>query len=298
MPLILTYKVNVQDNNQSLGAFLKKKELSRKAIIALKHRGGKICINWQEKTTRTMLCAEDVVSVIFPDEPVSNLLLPIKMPLHIVHEDDFLLVVDKKEGLPVVPSGNHRISLANGILAYYEKIGLKSAVHFVNRLDKDTSGLLVIAKYRHVHHLMTADISKLTRKYYALISGVIKTSGRVDAPIIKPSAPSIKRAIHPSGQRAITHYEIVQQFKDATLIKCILETGRTHQIRIHMSHLGHPILKDPLYGTGSEGDKQLLHSYFLEFIHPMTEEKMRFERPIPSRFEIDHLVPQTSPTIR
>jgi 23S rRNA pseudouridine1911/1915/1917 synthase len=206
------------------------------------------------------------------------------MDINIVYEDDFILVVDKKEGLPVVPSGRHDIALANGILAYYQTIGLKSTVHFVNRLDKDTSGLLVVAKYRHVHHLMTTDIKAVTRKYYARVGGILRDFGCIDARIFRPSADSIKRVVHPSGQRAITHYETVQHFETSTLVRCILETGRTHQIRVHMAHIGHPILKDPLYGDGGDGDKQLLHSYFLEFVHPISGEKLSFETEVPERF--------------
>ena len=286
MPLILEYKVFQQDANKSLGDFLTQQDLSKKAIIALKHRGGIICVNGEVKTTRFILCVGDVVTVTFPDEPVSNSLFPIRMDINVVYEDEYLLVVDKKEGLAVIPTGDHGTSLANGILAYYRQIGLKSTVHFVNRLDKDTSGLLVIAKYRHIHHLMTANLKGITRKYYALISGVLKASGCVDAQIFRPSMTDVKRVVHPSGQHAVTHYEVVQPFEVQTLVRCTLETGRTHQIRVHMAHIGHPILKDPLYGEGERDDKQLLHSYFLEFAHPITDEKLTFETEIPARFSI------------
>lgn len=282
----LEYKVCVKDNNRSLGDFLKQQDLSKKAITALKHQGGKICVNAEERTTRFTLHVGDVVTVTFPDEPVSSSLLPIKMDIHIVYKDDFLLVVNKKEGLPVIPTGDHRTSLANGILAYYVEIGLKSTVHFVNRLDKDTSGLLIVAKYRHIHHLMTANMKAITRKYYALISGILKHCGRIDASIFRPSATCVKRVVHPSGQHAITNYEIVQHFQDSTLVKCTLETGRTHQIRVHMAHIGHPILGDSLYGGGASGEMQFLHSYFLEFVHPISGEKIRFEMDVPSRFGI------------
>ena len=286
MSFTLKYKVESKDDNTRLGDFLKQQKLSKKAIIALKHRGGKICVNALVQTTRFILQAKDVVTVTFADELVSKALSPIKMDIPIVYEDDFLLVVNKKAGLPVIPTGDHYISLANGLLAYYQQIGLKSTLHFVNRLDKDTSGLLIVAKYRHIHHLITADMKAITRKYYALISGILKDCGRVDAQIIKPSATSVKRAVHPSGKRAITKYEIMQHFTGATLVRCTLETGRTHQIRVHMAHIGHPILKDSLYGDGGEEDMQLLHSYLLEFDHPMTNEKMRFETGVPSRFGI------------
>ena len=287
MPLTLAYKACAEDNEKSLGDFLKEQNLSKKAIIALKHRGGKICVNSKERTTRFIPQVGDEITVTFADEPVSISLSPIKMDINIVYEDDFLLVVNKKEGLPVMPTGDHQISLANGILAYYEQIKLKSTVHLVNRLDKDTSGLLIIAKYRHIHHLLTtANMVLITRKYYALISGILKDCGRVDAQITKPSATCVKRIVHPSGKHAITNYEIMQHYEGRTLVKCTLETGRTHQIRIHMAHIGHPILKDPLYGDGARGDMQLLHSYFLEFTHPITGEKMRFETGVPDRFGV------------
>jgi len=286
MSLILEYRVEIKDNNQLLGVFLKQQDLSKKAIIALKHRGGKICVNAKEQTTRFILQVGDVVTVEFADEPVSSSLLPQKMVIKIVYEDDFLLVVDKKAGLPVIPTGNHRTSLANGILAYYEQIGLKSTVHFVNRLDKETSGLVAVAKYRHIHHLLTADMMNITRKYYALISGILKGGGRIDEKISRPSAICVKRIVHSNGQRAITNYEVLEHFDDSTLVSCTLETGRTHQIRVHMAHIGHPILQDSLYGDGTCGEMQLLHSYFLEFDHPLNFEKLSFETSVPTRFGI------------
>ena len=282
MPLKLIYKIDEKDNNKSLGDFLRQ-YLSKKAIIALKHRGGKICVNHQEKATTFILNTHDIVTITFPEEPISKTLSPLTMPINIVYEDDYILVVDKLAGIPVAPVGRHNISLANGILAHYELTGLKSTVHFVNRLDKDTSGLLVVAKYRHIHYLMT-NVKPVTRKYYAKVAGIIKDSGWIDARIFKPSARSVKRLVHPSGQPAITHYEVVQHFANSTLVICTLETGRTHQIRVHMAHIGHPILKDPLYGDGKEADMQLLHSYFLEFIHPITGKILCFERSLPNRF--------------
>ncbi|MCL1990531.1 MAG: RluA family pseudouridine synthase [Defluviitaleaceae bacterium] len=289
MSLVLTYQICLKNHHQSLGNFLKQQALSKKAISVLKHQSGKIDVNGKVQTTRFILHVGDVVTVTFPEESVSHALVPIQLDLAIIYEDDFLLVVDKQAGLPVMPTGQHGTSLANGILAYYETIGLKSTVHFVNRLDKDTSGLLLIAKYRQLHHLLTMDNKHLKRKYYALVSGILQQSGRINAPIIRPSADSIKRTIHPDGKFAITHYEVVENFTSETLVRCRLETGRTHQIRVHMRHLGHHILKDPLYGDGVAGDQQLLHSYLLEFVHPMTGETLRFETDVPSRFEINQV---------
>ena len=286
MPLRLVYKATEKDSKKSLGDFLKRQDLSKKAIVALKHRGGKICINNEERTTRFILNVGDEISVTFPNEPVSDSLSPIKMNINVIYEDDFILVVDKKVGLPMIPTGSHDIALANGILAYYAESGLKSTVHFVNRLDKDTSGLLVVAKYRHIHHLMTADIKSITRKYYARVAGILTGSSCINAPILKSSAIGIKRVVDMGGQHAMTRYEAIQTHDESTLVRCTLETGRTHQIRVHMAHINHPILKDPLYGNGAVGDMQLLHSYFLAFVHPISGKKLSFETKVPMRFEM------------
>lgn len=284
MSLRLQYTATKKDSNKSLGDFLKQQDLSKKAIIALKHQGGEICVNKEVQTTRCKLRAGDEISVTFPDEPVSNKLFPIEVELHIVYEDDYIMVVDKKEGMPVIATGNHQFALANGILAYYEKIGLNSTVHFVNRLDRGTSGLLVVAKYRHVHHLMTMNIKRVTRKYYARVAGVIKDKGCINAQIFRPSATSIKRIVDLRGKRAVTHFEAIEVIDNTTIVRCVLETGRTHQIRVHLAHIGHPILKDPLYGEGRVEDMQLLHSYFIKFSHPISGEELSFETEIPSRF--------------
>lgn len=284
MSLILEYTVNTNDHGRLLGDFLKQQALSKKGIIALKHRGGKISVNGECRSTRWQLHSNDLVRIMFPNEIPSRHLKPIKMDFSIVYEDDFLLVVDKKEGVLVMPTGNHDKALANGILAYYEEIGLKSTVHFVNRLDRGTSGLLIVAKYRHIHHLMMTDLARITREYYALVTGTLQGKGRVEAPIFRPTMDSIQRIVHEAGQHAITHYETIQTFGESTLIKCTLETGRTHQIRVHMHHLGHPILKDSIYGDGITTDMQLLHSYYLAFNHPITHERLCFETKIPSRF--------------
>ena len=284
MGLTLNYQTTPANTGQSLSDFLSAQHLSRKAIIALKHRGGKIMVNDAEKTTRYQLRSKDVVTVIFADEPVSRTLLPIEMALNIVFEDDFLLIIEKSAGLPVIPTGVHDVGLANGVLAYYQKIDLNSTVHFVNRLDKDTSGLLMVAKYRHIHHLMTKEQDTIVRKYYALTDGMLNESCQIDAPIFRPSVASIKRIVDERGKSAITNVEVLKHIENQTLVKCSLETGRTHQIRVHLAYLGVPISKDSLYGNGSATDQQLLHSYFLAFKHPISGKNLTFQTEIPERF--------------
>ena len=286
MPLKLNFHVEAVDEKKSLGEFLSLQNLSKKSIVALKHRGGRILVDGFEATTRYVLGGFETVSVEFADEPVSEALVPVAMDFEIAYEDDFLLVVNKEAGIPVIPTGHHDIGLGNGILHYYNKIGISSTIHFVNRLDKDTSGLLIVAKYRHIHHLMTQDIMAVSRKYYAFVEGKMNESRTINAKIARLSVPSVKREVDETGQVAVTHFEPVKNYTEKTLLRCTLETGRTHQIRVHASYIGHPILNDSLYGNGIEGDMQLLHSYFLEFRHPVTDEILTFETAVPERFGI------------
>jgi len=285
MTLRLTYDVEENDHGRVLRSFLKKQQLSRRSLTCLKHRGGLITVNGESRKVHHILNVGDVVEVVFPAEPVSKQLAAIPVAFEIVYEDDYLLVVNKQEGLPVLPTGTHEASLINGILAHYNDIQLESTVHVVNRLDKDTSGLMVVAKYRHIHYLMTKNMEKIGRQYYALVQGRLEGAGEIEAPIFRSSPDSIKRTIDFRGKRALTDYESVRTYGDKTLVRCKLKTGRTHQIRVHLAHLGYPIIGDPLYGRDEVKGGQRLHSYHLEFEHPISKEIMTFERSIPERFD-------------
>jgi len=285
MTLRLKYHVKEADHGKRLGSFLKNQHLSRRSLTCLKHRGGSITVNKEKQKVRYMLGAGDVVEVLFPAEPVSGQLKAIPVEVEIVYEDAYLLVVNKQKGLPVMSTATHEVTLINGILAHYQEIQLESTVHVVNRLDKDTSGLMVIAKYRHVHYLMTKSVQSINRQYYALVQGVLEGAGIIDAPILRPSPDSVKRIVDARGKQAITYYEPIQTCGNRTLVRCKLHTGRTHQIRVHLSHLGYPIIGDPLYGRAETGEGQWLHSYYLEFEHPISGEIMTFETKIPERFD-------------
>lgn len=281
----------VEKRKATLEDFLRHHHFSKKSLVALKHRGGHVAINGAFALLKAEVYEGDVVTVKFADEVVSEHLRSVVMPLDIVHEDDYLLIVNKPAGLPVMPAGVHSTSLANGILNHYEKIGLKTTVHFVNRLDRGTSGLLIVAKYKHIHHLMTLSGTTVNRKYYALVEGTVYDKDTVNAPIYRPEISSIKRKVAPQGQHAITHYEPVAHFAETTLLRCTLETGRTHQIRVHMAHICHPIVDDPLYGELKYGkedlnEDQLLHSYAVAFTHPISGEFLIFETEVPARFGI------------
>ena len=289
MSLTLTYHISKNEEGLSLGNFLKRQEISKKAIIATKHRGGDLLVNGIHKTVRYALQEGDVLSIIFPEEVRSEGLAPYDMPLDIIYEDEYLIVINKTAGIPTIPSIRHPYeTLANAIIHYYDKIQLSSTIHFINRLDRDTSGLLVVAKYRHIHHLLTKDVKQIKRKYYTLVKGEVTIpQGTIHAPIAREIEGNVRRCVREDGDESITHYRVLEHWgSEMTLVECELETGRTHQIRVHMKYLGYPLVGDTLYDEEAllleEG--HLLHSYQLSFTHPITKVCYQFETELPSRF--------------
>lgn len=291
MSLTLVYQITEHDQGMTLLHYLKKLEISKKAIVATKHRGGELCVNNQHQTVRYCLQAGDELKIIFPKEERSEGLVPYDLKLDIVFEDDYLLVINKPAGIPTIPSIRHpHETLANAVIHYYNLNEIESTIHFVNRLDRDTSGLLVVAKYRHVHHLMTKDVKQIKRKYYTLVKGhLIKDDGTINAPIARLQEGNVKRGVRDDGDEAITHYRVIEYQNENTLVECELETGRTHQIRVHMDYLGHPLIGDTLYDEEAVELEagHLLHSYYVRFIHPITKEVHEFQTNIPDRFSIE-----------
>ena len=288
MRLILKYTISKDEAGISLLTLLKKNDISKKTTIAIKHRGGKLLVNDEPKIVHHILSEGDQVTVIFPEESRSSGLIGYKMNLNIIFEDDYLLVIDKPSGIATIPSLRHpHKTLANGIIYYYDEQGIDSTIHFVNRLDRDTSGLLVVAKYRHIHHLLTQDIKQIKRKYVALVKGeLLKQRDVINEPIAREKEGNVKRCVREGGQGSITHYHVLEKRNQATVVECELETGRTHQIRVHMSHLGHPLIGDTLYDEKAielDGG-HLLHSYKLSFKHPITKKDYFFETDIPESF--------------
>ena len=230
--------------------------------------------------------AGDVISITLPEER-SNF-EPQPIPLYPVFEDDDLMVINKQPGLIVHPTKGHPTgTVANALMHYMEQTGRHFKIRFVNRLDMDTSGLLVIAKNQYCQNDYTLQMKNLVEKrYIAIVKGIVEAEeGTIDLPIGRPDPDNVRRDVMDGGSPSVTHYKVLRRFsrQPYTLVELLLETGRTHQIRVHMSHIGHPVLGDWLYGGENVNliERQALHAARLSFTHPITGEKMILEAPLP-----------------
>ncbi|MBE4909400.1 RluA family pseudouridine synthase [Bacillus luteolus] len=283
---VLEWTITEESNGILIKDFLKEKHISKAALTDIKFDGGDIIVNGLTVTVRYALRTGDYLSVVFPYESPSKELVSEPIPLNIVYEDKYILIVNKPAVISTIPSREHpRGSLANALKYYYESIELASTIHIVNRLDRDTSGLLIVAKHRHVHHLFSEQQKKgeIFRRYEAVVHRVIqKDSGRIIAPIGRKSDSIIEREVREDGQFAATNYNVLKRYDNHTHISLKLETGRTHQIRVHMAYLGHPLLGDTLYGGLRDHiTRQALHCCEVRFLHPILQEEMKFEIDLP-----------------
>lgn len=237
----------------------------------------------------------DIIQVDVP-EPEVLAIAPENLPIDIIYQDDQVLVVNKPQGMVVHPApGNYSGTLVNAIMYHIKNLSDIGGVirpGIVHRIDKDTSGLLMIAKTNLAHQALSAQLKDHTvdRVYVALVhGGFTKDSGTVNAPLGRHPQNRLKMAItYQGGREAITHYQVLERLGPYTLVECRLETGRTHQIRVHLASIGHPLIGDPLYGAKKEkqkSDGQFLHAKVLGFEHPVTGERMVFSAPIPDNFE-------------
>ncbi|CAM4084570.1 pseudouridine synthase [Bacillus cereus] len=266
--------------------FLKTKGISKAALTDIKFHGGAIEVNGEHASVRHKLQAGEELQVFFPVEERSEGMIAENIPLCIVYEDDAVLVMNKEAYMSTIPSREHPSgSVANALLYHYDKQHLASTVHIVTRLDRDTSGLMLIAKNRFVHHLLSKQHQQkgVKRTYEAIVHGMIlEEVGTIDAPIGRKADSIIERTVCEDGQRAVTHFKVMESFPNKTRVALELETGRTHQIRVHMAHIGHPLLGDDLYGGQRDVMKrQALHSTSLTFYHPILEKEMTFTSSIP-----------------
>ncbi len=259
---------------------LREKNISRSMLTDIKFKGGHLLVNGVHQNVRTVLNEGDVVEVVFPEEQISDTMYPQQLPLRICYEDDHFLLINKQANLPTIPSRHSTASLAEGVLHYYKTSNLNRTIHAVNRLDRDTSGLVLFAKHRYAHDLLSRQQKnkEMKRSYLAFVHGELEEDGEVEAPIGRKDDSIIERTVRSDGQYALTGYHTVKRYKGFSLLQLYLQTGRTHQIRVHMSHLGHPLLGDDLYGgTKDLISRQALHSAELEFYHPFLQKKLRFE---------------------
>jgi len=256
-------------------------------------KNGEVLVNGKEVSPSYKVKENDVIECNFKDS--TSTLKPYEYKLDIVYEDEDILVINKPKGLVVHPGGGHSDDTLVNALIYTKKelstINGALRVGIVHRIDKDTSGLLLICKndYSHIEIAKQLKDHSMHREYIALVDGVIeKDSGKVIGPIGRDKKNRLKMCIDTvDGKDAITHFNVIKRFNDYTLIECKLETGRTHQIRVHMSNIHHPIVGDALYG-GSEkiyNNGQLLHAYKLTFNHPRTKKVMTLEAPLPDYFK-------------
>ncbi|GGC74857.1 pseudouridine synthase [Thalassobacillus devorans] len=280
-----TWKITEQQEGMLVRDYLGSvRAFSRQLLKQIKQSQG-LRVNGADVTVRKVLHAGDRVEVALPIVKPAERLEPVALELVIVYEDDDLLILDKPAGLAVMPSMNHDVTLANGIIAYYEKHGVPSTVHIVTRLDKDTSGLVLVAKHAYSHSLLSRGyIGPIEKTYWALVEGhLINKEGMIDVPIGRKEGSIIEREIREDGQPAVTRYHVLRPLHAHSLVELELLTGRTHQIRIHMRHMGHPLAGDDLYGGSlSIMKRQALHCRRLTFPHPITGEVVSCEAELPA----------------
>lgn len=282
----LEFYVNPEEEGKRVDAILRRHGLSTAAIRRSKRRPHGLLVDGEDIYTSYLVHAGQVVAILADDRAPSDI-VPNEGPVDIRYEDEDLLVVDKPPGLAVHPcAGSWEDSLGARLVHYYGQIGLEADFHPVHRLDKGTSGLMVVAKHPAAQHVLTQALHSgdFLREYLAVCQGCPAPRwGVIDAPLGRTDTSYIRQEVRPDGKRARTHYEVVETTPRFSLVRLRLETGRTHQIRVHMAYLGHPLAGDFLYGTEAPHliPRPALHSARLELKQPFTGARLTFEAPLP-----------------
>lgn len=291
MERILKYSITIEDEGKQIKDFLTQQGYSSQVIKELKKMEESVLLNgkWEYMTCR--LTAGDELIIHIREESSSEKIPPVKLCFSIIYEDEDILVIDKPADMPIHPSlNNYENSLANGLAYYFAEKGIPFTFRCVNRLDRDTSGLTIVAKHMLSAGILSQQVTnrEIHREYRAIVRGeLLEKEGTIDAPIGRKDASIIERCVDfEKGERAVTHYRVVEEANGHSLLSLKLETGRTHQIRVHMKHLGYPLIGDYLYNPDFEYmNRQALHSYRLVFTHPILGKEMEFVSELPADFK-------------
>lgn len=290
MERILQYHIE-QEEPQMVWQFLRKKGYSRHLLTTIKETEGGLMLGKHPARNSTALHPGDTLRVRILEEASSPHIVPRPLPFPVVYEDADLLVIDKPYNMPVHPSaGNRENTLANAAARYFSDRNIPYIYRCINRLDRDTTGLLILAKHGLSAAVLSADMAarRISRTYHALVCGITDESGTISAPIGRKDGSIIERCVDEAcGEPAVTHYRRISTgylphaHLSYSRIACTLETGRTHQIRVHLASLGHPLLGDTLYDPANPSglSRQALHAYALRFTHPVTGEPLSFTVP-------------------
>ena len=275
-----------------LDAYLSEKTGNTRSNVSKHIKLKDVLLNGKVVKSGFLLEAGDIIE--YTDWSEKTTALGEDIPLDIYYEDKYIMVVNKKSGMVVHPAcGNNSHTLVNALVYHSESLSDLNGEDrpgIVHRIDKDTSGLLLISKTNEAHRILVEDFKnkRIKRKYVALVSGIIKEDkGRIDAPIGRSETDRKKMCVTDKNSKsAITNFTVLERYKNATLIECILETGRTHQIRVHLSYIGHPLINDPIYNPRHKINDfgQMLHAKYLGFNHPITHEFLEFYADVPKEF--------------
>lgn len=287
-------KTVIAEKSERLDVYLSEKLDKTRSAIKKLIEDKNVTVNGKVEKAGKTLREGDEITVILPD-PVKLDLEAENIPLDIIYQDEDIAIINKPQGMTVhAGNGVHGSTLVNALLYHLDSLsGINGVIRpgIVHRIDKDTSGLLVVAKNDAAHVSLSEQIKNKTchRIYLALVEGVVKENdGVIDTFIGRSDKNRTMMAVKSDGRRAVTHYRVIKRYKDYTLMEFSLETGRTHQIRVHTKYLGHPVVGDPVYGYKTQKFKlngQLLHAFRLELTHPKSGERMVFEAPLPDYFQ-------------
>ena len=278
---MLEFVVDKDFEKQTVGRYLRTYcSVSARTLAKLKRVEGAILLNSNKARAVDPVKKGDKISIDIPSG-VSDGVTAVELPIDIVYEDKYLVVINKPPFMPVHPTKVHQLdTLANALCFYAKQRGEQYTFHAVNRLDRNTSGLVIVAKDRHTASIMSQN--EITKHYTAFVMGEIADKGTVNEPIELSENSKIVRTVTPEGKPSVTHYEPLENKDGFTVLKLVLETGRTHQIRCHMSHIGHPLLGDDLYGGSmSKINRHALHCGFISFNHPINDEFIEISADLP-----------------